>query len=110
MRDPAELHVPKLEIGDKELKMALSLVETIKGEWQPTKYHDEYREGLMKVIEEKVKTGGKVIGLKPMQPVTSKKVIDLVQLLQASLASTKQGKTEKAAAHSTRTKVHKRAA
>jgi DNA end-binding protein Ku len=88
LRDPAELKPPSASVGEKEMKMASTLVESMSGKWEPQKYHDEYREGLMKVIEEKVKSGSK-----SLQPTKSKgkpsagKVIDLVSLLQESLSA-----------------------
>src|SRR5687768_2085515 len=59
LRDPKDLDIPKAETGKKELDMALTLVKSMAGKWQPDKYKDEYREALMSLIEEKIKAGGK---------------------------------------------------
>jgi DNA end-binding protein Ku len=68
VRYPTELRKPE-EIGiteavkkagklrPQELAMAEQLVETMTSEWEPEKYRDEYRDKLMKWIEQKVKKG-----------------------------------------------------
>lgn len=99
LRDPAELRPAKTDIGEKELKMALSLVETMTGKWEAEKYHDEYRESLMKIIEQKVKAGGrKMPSAPPEQKHPPGKVIDLVALLQESLGKTQKQPRKKTAA------------
>jgi len=90
LRDPGELPKPQAEIGEKELTMALSLVQTMTDKWDPTKYHDEYRECLMKEIEEKVRAGGTLPAPKGQPKAPSGPIIDLVDLLQQSL-----GKSER---------------
>ena len=95
LRDPSELQVTKAAVGQKELDMALSLVKTMEDEWQPEKYKDEYREGLMQVIEEKVKSGGKAVSPKTKAAAPTQNVIDLVELLQKSLGTVEKGKKQK---------------
>ena len=81
-----KLHVPKkLEPGKREKEMAKALVDSMSAKWNPEKYHDEYREALMEVIEEKVESGGKEITAKPRKAHEPTKVIDLVKVLQQSL-------------------------
>ena len=83
----AKLNLPKkLHPGKKEIDMAKALVSSMSSKWDPEKYHDDYREALMEVIEEKVEAGGKELDEKPKakKPETTK-VIDLVSVLQQSL-------------------------
>jgi DNA end-binding protein Ku len=88
-----KLHVPKkVEVGKREMNMAKSLIETMSAKWDPEKYHDEYREALMEVIEEKVEAGGKEIEQKPKAKPKPTKVIDLVEVLQQSLKETQGAK------------------
>ena len=112
LRSPSDVPVPKVEIGPKELEMALSLVKAMASKWAPAKYHDEYREHLMELIEQKVKAGGKELpapkrqGKQPAQG----KIIDLVSLLQESLGQTqKAGKGRSAKTKQARAE-HKKAA
>jgi len=84
--DASQLHVPKkLEVGKRELDMAKALITSMSARWDPQKYHDDYREALMEVIEEKVEAGGKEVAEKPKAKKTPTKVIDLVAVLQRSL-------------------------
>src|SRR5881392_2263081 len=99
LADPEKLHVPKkTEVGKREMNMAKSLIESMSAKWDPKKYHDEYREALMDVIEEKVEAGGKEIEEKPRKAPKPTKVIDLVSVLQKSLEQT--GGKKKATAKS----------
>src|SRR5436190_23260861 len=60
LADTHELNLPKnVDAGKKELAMAESLIKGMTDKWEPEKYKDEYRKGLMKVIEEKIASGGK---------------------------------------------------
>jgi DNA end-binding protein Ku len=99
LRDTAELPKPHADIGQKELDMAISLVNTMAGQWDPTQFHDEYRESLMELIEQKIKAGGKRMPVAKGQPKAPEKVIDLVGLLQESLGHTHKKKTRPARHH-----------
>jgi DNA end-binding protein Ku len=107
LADPAKLHVPKkLEPGKRELNMAKALVSTMSAKWNPEKYHDDYREALMEVIEEKVESGGKEIEEKPKKAPTPTKVIDLVSVLQKSLEQSGATKKKSAAKRAPRSAHH----
>ena len=84
-----KLHIPKkVEVGKREMDMAKSLIGSMSSKWNPEKYHDDYCEALMEVIEEKVEAGGKEIEEKPRKAPKPTKVIDLVSVLQKSLEET----------------------
>ncbi|MGK5080581.1 Ku protein [Janthinobacterium sp. HLX7-2] len=75
-------------ISDKELKMALSLVEGMSEAWQPGQYHDSYREDVLALVKKKIKSRQtKTITAPTPEPEEerSSNVIDLVALLQQSL-------------------------
>ncbi|MFN2542401.1 MAG: Ku protein [Chthoniobacterales bacterium] len=98
LADTEKLHVPKkVEVGKREMNMAKALIDSMSAKWNPEKYHDEYREALMEVIEEKVEAGGKEIETKPKKAPKPTKVIDLVEVLQRSLAEAKGEKKKPAA-------------
>jgi DNA end-binding protein Ku len=64
------------------------LVEQMSSEWKPEQYKDEYSTALMKLIDEKVKAGGKEIpGHKKQAHAAATNVVDLVEVLQKSLKS-----------------------
>jgi DNA end-binding protein Ku len=96
--DTSKLKLPKkAEIGRREKEMAQALVHSMTSKWDPEKYHDDYRKALMEVIEEKVESGGKEIEAKPKSKRESTKVIDLVSVLQESLAKSQGTKKKKKA-------------
>jgi len=97
LADAEKLNVPKKssEPGKREIEMARALVENMTSKWEPGKYKDEYRDALMDVIEEKVEAGGKEIEEKPKPKKPSTKVIDLVSVLQESLAKTEGARKKK---------------
>jgi DNA end-binding protein Ku len=92
MRDPKELKVPEdlkaAKVSPKELDMAERLVEDMALEWDPTKYHDTYRDDLMKMIEEKA--SGKARPAKKTRAPREAEVIDFAKLLEKSLATVKK--------------------
>ncbi len=105
LADMSNLHIPKkVEGGKREMNMARSLIDSMSSKWNPEKYHDDYREALMEVIEEKVEAGGKEIEEKPRKAPKPTKVIDLVSVLQKSLEET--GAKRKTKARSRGKKAH----
>ena len=88
IRATDEIDVPEeVAIGEKELKMAKSLVEMLTGDFQPEKYHDNYREALLELIERK--SEGQEI--KRPAPVAGK-VTDLMEALRASVEAARREK------------------
>lgn len=83
VRSPALL--PELGAGvnlhDNEVKMALSLVESLAGPFEPEKYRDERREAVSEIIRAKV-AGEAVVTAPPARP---EKVVDLMEALKASI-------------------------
>lgn len=114
LSDSEKLNVPKqLEVGKREKEMAKALVDSMSSKWDPERYHDDYREALLEVIEEKVESGGKDLEEKPREKKASTKVIDLVAVLQESLAKAQSAKKKpaaKTAATKRTTRQHKKAA
>ncbi|WP_368504344.1 Ku protein [Alkalihalophilus sp. As8PL] len=78
------------KIVKKELDTALLLVDQLTTNFDPEKYHDEYRSALMDLIEEK-KTGKKTVSTTDKKPKESN-VTDLMSALQASIDKTKKKK------------------
>lgn len=108
--EPAGLDLPRDEkLGKKEIEMAKSLVETMSGTWSPEEYHDDYREKLMKIIEAKVESGGKAVPAPKVKAKAPTNVVDLVAVLQKSLAESRKGKQADAPGNKTRKKLKKAA-
>ncbi len=110
LSDAGSLNVPKkLEPAKREIEMGKALVESMTSKWDPAKYSDDYRDALLEVIEEKVESGGKELEPKPKEKKPSSKVIDLVAVLQQSLAKTEGGKKKKSAKKSSKSASRKAA-
>ena len=88
----ADLDVPtaaSTKPSERELAMAEQLVESLSTEFEPSKYHDEYREKVLELIERKA--DGEVIA-PASEPTTTAPVVDLMAALEASLAAARAGK------------------
>jgi DNA end-binding protein Ku len=99
IRETDDLNIPtksskSAAVSDKEIKMAMALVEGMSEEWKPEQYHDTYREDVIALVEKKVKAKEtKTItmpGKEEARPRSSN-VVDLVALLQQSIGK-KPGK------------------
>jgi DNA end-binding protein Ku len=75
---PVITHVRKAE-----LQMATALVESLAADWNPSKYADEYRDNLMRIIKGKVK--GKKVELETAAESPPAHVVDLMERLRRSL-------------------------
>jgi len=83
--DTSEFKSPAVtKPGKAELSMANKLIESMSGEWNPNLFHDEYHEMLEKVVEQKIKKGGKTAP-EPKRHKKPSNVIDLVSVLQQSI-------------------------
>jgi DNA end-binding protein Ku len=82
------------EPTEKELAMARQLIEALSDHFEPDRYHDEYREQLLEIIERKA--AGEEIVAEPTVEEPGK-VVDLMAALEASLARAGSPSTEAAA-------------
>lgn len=96
LRKEQDLNLPtetlkSYKITEREIKMAVDLINDMTTKWQPEKYHDDYREALMSWIDAQVAKVGK----KGTKKSTSRKqddVVDFVALLKKSMGKTKTAK------------------
>ncbi|MGB2693718.1 MAG: Ku protein [Dehalococcoidia bacterium] len=86
--------LPEVNVSDKELTMAFSLIDLMAEEFDPEKYNDQYREALREIIEAKLQ--GVEIAEAPA-PAGGGKVIDLMAALKESVEAAKGRKPAKAA-------------
>jgi len=86
VRKTDEFHADLSLVKEKELALAVSLVEALAEAFAPEKYQDEYRENLLRMIETKKK--GDVVMATP-EP-HREKVVDIMEALKASLAVAKK--------------------
>jgi DNA end-binding protein Ku len=92
IRTTSELKIPTdedVQIQDRELKMAVSLVENLISDYRPEEYRDNYREALLEVINAKIE-GRETAAA----PVPQPKLGDLLDQLKASVEATKKRREE----------------
>ncbi len=84
---PSAIKVPPAKAPAKrEYAMAKNLVEQMTEEWDPSRYRDDYRSALRKLIKKKISRGGKSLPEKETKPKHATNVIDLAAVLRESLA------------------------
>lgn len=107
--------IKKIKFNDKEMKMAMQLIEGMTQEWDPSVYKDTYHDDLLEIIDKKIKAGkGQSLDYdfkEPSRPAASN-VLDLMPLLKKSLEA--KGKTtkktsKKSATHHSTAKKKKKA-
>lgn len=90
IRSMEQLEIPEsIKITDKEMELAQSLIDGMTDEWNPENYKDQYSEALMKRIEAKARKKGKDVDEDESEeeeaPVTTGKVVDIMDLLKKSV-------------------------
>jgi DNA end-binding protein Ku len=99
IRNIREIPVPAVKIRETELKLAEQVIDGLSNDkWQPGKYHDTYRERLLKLIEKK--SQGEEIVTPPAKATAE--VIDLMEALKNSLGRGTIAKTKKPPARALR--------
>jgi DNA end-binding protein Ku len=83
--DPKDYAFPRHQLAtDHEVQIAEELVRAMAAEFDPEKYHDEYRENLMRII--RAKGRGKPVAPPEEEPDPEESgIIDLMSRLKASL-------------------------
>ncbi|TDC89712.1 Ku protein [Nonomuraea deserti] len=76
-----------IEVRAQELKMAESLITTMESDFDPSEYHDTYREALQQVIEAKV-AGKEVVAAREEEEAGP--AVDLMAALRASVEAAKK--------------------
>jgi len=98
LRDTSELDVPDtdleaLGLSKPEITMAEQLIEAMTTHWDPEAYRDTYRDDLLRVIEEKERTGSveEVTAGEGAAEPGEGKVVDIMALLKRSVDQVREG-------------------
>jgi DNA end-binding protein Ku len=95
-----------VDVSDREVKMAEALVQSLADEFQPDKYHDDYREQVLDLIAKKA--AGEEFEVP--EPTTEKpKIVDLMAALEASVEAAKTARKRHPTARKTQAKTKKSA-
>lgn len=81
---------PQAKLQEREIEMALQLVESLSTRFEPEKYTDDYRQALIEIIQAKVE--GEEISIPTPR---DEKVVDLMEALKASLELAEKAKKQK---------------
>jgi DNA end-binding protein Ku len=84
----------KPKVAKREQEMAEQLIDSLSTEFDPTAYHDEYREQLLSLIEQKAE--GKEIVAPEAEAPKATKAPDLMAALEESIAAVKDKGGKKA--------------
>lgn len=79
--------VREVELNDKEVAMAGQLIASLDAEFDPSRFHDHYREKVLELVERK--RAGDHSVLEVAEAEDDHKVIDLMAALEASVADAK---------------------
>ena len=81
--------VSSIEVNDREVAMAESLVESLSAKFEPGKYHDTYREQVLELIDRKA-AGEELEAPAPVKAAPA--VVDLMAALEASVKAAKEAR------------------
>jgi DNA end-binding protein Ku len=97
VRDPADLapNLDGVEVGERELDLAVTLIGTLKTDWDPDAYADTYREELLRMLAERTRT--KRAAEEP-SPAGGSAVEELMAALKESVAAAERDRTRKKSA------------
>ena len=108
IRSVGELDLPSGKAASpqtREIEMARTLIESLASHFEPEQYKDEFRGALLDLIESKMKGDQRSAKRRKPEP----KVVDLMEALQASLASAKERQRPATGAAKSRTARRKAA-
>ena len=107
--DPATIEeldgLDEIDVSPKEVKMAEALVASLTADFEPAKYHDEYREQVLDLI--RMKAAGEEFEV-PEVAAEKPKVVDLMAALEASVKAAKQARGRHPAAVAGKTAARKK--
>lgn len=91
--DPASIDdlqgLADVDVSDREVAMAESLVDSLTAAFEPEKYRDEYREQVLDLIQ--IKASGQELTV-PEEAAEKPKVVDLMAALEASVKAAKEAR------------------
>jgi DNA end-binding protein Ku len=101
--DLSEFELPSGNLRDysvnrKEIDLAMKLISGMTTKWNASKYHDEYREALMKLVQKKV-AAGQTEAIEDVEEEESpiRQTINFMDVLKKSVEHASKGRTKASA-------------
>ena len=86
VRSMKDLEIEEITPSDAEVKLALQLIDQISEEsYDPTQFEDEEKKRILAAIDAKI-AGKQIVAVEQHEPPASGQIIDLTEMLRASLA------------------------
>jgi len=79
-------------VSSREVNMASQIIDSLSSEWDPSRYHDTYREEVLRLLKKKAE-GKEIVVDEPEEE--EGQVLDLMAALEASLQEAKKGGAKK---------------
>ncbi|MBV9409953.1 MAG: Ku protein [Acidimicrobiia bacterium] len=76
-------------VSKREVDMATQIIDSLTSKWDPSQYHDTYREEVLELLKKKAE--GEEIVVETPDEEEGGEVLDLMAALEASLAEAKKG-------------------
>jgi DNA end-binding protein Ku len=96
-------------VTKKEIDLATKLIDGMTVKWNASKYHDEYRDALMKMVERKIKSGQtEAIDVEPGEEPETPGTINFMDVLKKSVEHTSRGRTKAAASRASKPRATSR--
>ena len=88
-RDEAITLPETAEPEEREIKLAVQIIESLAGEWDPSAHHDQFTDELRALIEERA-AGKQVMSVAEPEGEPEGRVVDLMQALEQSVEAAKK--------------------
>jgi DNA end-binding protein Ku len=98
-----------LGVKKQEIEMAERLVQSMVTKWKPEIYHDEYRDDVLRMIEEKIKAGETEVIREEFPEAPTRKgaeIIDLMAALKKSVQQREKGAKKSPSSGKPKTQSH----
>jgi DNA end-binding protein Ku len=83
--------VADIDVSDRELAMARQLIDSLATDFDPSRYHDDYREKVLELIERKASGEETVVAAAPAPDAGT--VVDLMAALEASVREARESRS-----------------
>src|SRR3954466_127482 len=100
--DLSEFDLPSTDIREfgvskKEIELASKLIDGMTAKWNASKFHDEYRDALMKLVERKIKSGQtEAIEDAEQDEAPVSQTLNFMDVLKRSVEHAEKGRTKTA--------------